>query len=105
MKMFRMNTLTNLKSKLITLQASKFSDFMKDKQTAEEKFYFDKEESKKCIIIGRLAKKLLEKFHLEEKKKLDNENPEVYQQKERLKVGIINIRNYSKNIVLSYLIS
>ncbi len=45
MKMFKINTLTNLKSKLFTLQSAKFTDFMKDKQTAEEKFYFDKEES------------------------------------------------------------
>ena len=41
-----MNTLTNIKSKLFHLQAVRFTDFMKDKQTAEEKFYFDKEESK-----------------------------------------------------------
>jgi hypothetical protein len=86
MKMFRMNTLTKVKTKLFHLQTVRFTDFMKDKQTAEEKFYFDKEESIGLLTIGRLAKKLLEKLHLEETKKLDTADPEVYQQKERLKV-------------------
>lgn len=84
--MFRMNTLTNLKSKLFTVQSVRFSDFMKDKQTAEEKFYFDKEESKFFLILGRLAKKLLEKLHLEEKQRIDLSDPEVYKQNERLNV-------------------
>ncbi len=84
--MFRMNTLTNLKSKLFTIQAYRFSDFIKDKQTAEEKFYFDKEESNIFIILGRLAKKLLDKLHLEEKLRVNSSDPEVYKQKERLNV-------------------
>jgi hypothetical protein len=86
MKMFRMNTLTNLKSKLLTLQAYRFSDFIKDKQTAEEKFFFDKEESNIFIILGRLAKKLLEKLQLEEKQRINSTDPEIYKQKERLNV-------------------
>ncbi len=53
---------------LIQFNIARFSDKFRDKELAEERFYFDKEESNFLFLfLGRLAQKLLKKLKSEPK--------------------------------------
>lgn len=89
-----MKALNSIKNQLKPSSFSKvmrnsFSDTMRDKEKAEEKFFFDKEESINWVLfiqLGKLAKNLLDKL---KESTVEQEDSEDYISKERIKVGYI----------------
>jgi hypothetical protein len=55
------NNFSNLTIFKYSIQTRNFTDKFKDKETAEEKFYFDKEESKNLSKIRKISPSLIEK--------------------------------------------
>ena len=83
------------KTSLLTITNSKFTDAFKSKENAEEKFFFDKQESiillfkfqyKKENAIKKLIKKMQE---IQEVSSDEESNPDHFMDKQRLRVKLL----------------